>query len=174
MDMRLSKLRELVMDREALHVPFHGVANSWTRLSDWTELKWVHIDWLMPESLDQSLSRRRDHHDCLSQLGPSSSPGIIHNCGATIKRRWTKEANDVKEKTPVFTREPSRIPKETKTKQNCHLHVLLDSYEVLIYTSQHICVFQTDCPVLPGSCYSFHWDYLFPNPCLWWPIFSSS
>ena len=34
MDMRLSKIRELVMDREAWHVAAHGVAKSQTRLSD--------------------------------------------------------------------------------------------------------------------------------------------
>ena len=39
MDMTLSKLQELVMDREAWYAVIHGVTKSWTRLSDWTELK---------------------------------------------------------------------------------------------------------------------------------------
>ena len=39
-DMSLSELREMLMDREAWRAAIHGVAKSWTRLSDWTELNW--------------------------------------------------------------------------------------------------------------------------------------
>ena len=43
MDMGLSELWELVMDREAWHAAAHVVEKSRTRLSDWTELNWTHI-----------------------------------------------------------------------------------------------------------------------------------
>ena len=48
MDMSLSRLRELVMDREAWRAAIHGVTKSWTRLRDCTELNWrsFNLTWL--------------------------------------------------------------------------------------------------------------------------------
>ena len=40
MDMSMSVLQEMVMDREAWHAAIHGVTNSRTFLSDWNELNW--------------------------------------------------------------------------------------------------------------------------------------
>ena len=45
LDMSLSELWEMVMNREAWHSVIHGVAKSRIRLSNWTELNWVQLWW---------------------------------------------------------------------------------------------------------------------------------
>ena len=47
-DMSLSRLWELVMEREAWRAVVHGVSKSWTWLSDWTELNWGATDVGLP------------------------------------------------------------------------------------------------------------------------------
>ena len=52
MDMNLSRLRELVMDREPWHAAVYGIGKSQTWLRDWTELNWAKLNWQLEFALN--------------------------------------------------------------------------------------------------------------------------
>ena len=86
MNMSLSKLWELVMDRKAWCGAVHGISKSQTQLRDWTELNWSHV-WLLCDPMEYSPPASSLH--CIFQARILEWVLIPFSRGSSWPRDWT-------------------------------------------------------------------------------------
>ena len=84
----MSKLWELVMDREAWCATVHGIAKSQTRLSDWTELN-VFSVWVTKRHAPLSWTARRSNQSTLKEINPEySMEGLMLKLKLKLKLQY--------------------------------------------------------------------------------------
>ena len=97
--MSLSELWEMVMDREAWYAAIHGVAKSWTQLSNWTELKVITLTFPVGEVFKFKMATYIDGASLLAQL--VKNPPVLHETPVWFlvgKIRWRRDSLP----SPVF------------------------------------------------------------------------
>ena len=93
MDMSLSELQKLVMDREAWRAAIYGVTKSWTGLCDWTELNWIVIIWtsLVAQTVKRLSTMWETLVPSLGWEDPLEKEMAIHSRTIDWKIPWTEE-----------------------------------------------------------------------------------
>ena len=101
MDVSLSEPRELVIDREAWRAAIHGVAKSWTWLSNWSNLIWM-VSWYEATVILSHCLWRINCQNCLGNGLAIPSAGVL-NLDMQLELRGSMYSNGKKNNVCVFT-----------------------------------------------------------------------